>query len=151
MIDNLLVECFMRPATPALEMSDVQRETLTALSRSRTAPVREVQRAAALLLAADGLANYRIGAQVRVSPATVAAWRARFLSEGLVKFEQVRKGRGPKPTIPQEKIDEIVGLTKNSTPDGETHWSCRSMAEKVGVSKDTVQRAWSARGLKPHL
>jgi len=132
-------------------MSDVQRETLTALSRSRTAPVREVQRAAALLLAADGLANYRIGAEVRVSPATVAAWRARFLSEGLVKFGQVRKGRGPKPTIPQEKIDEIVGLTKNSTPDGETHWSCRSMAEKVGVSKDTVQRAWSARGLKPHL
>ena len=132
-------------------MSDVQREALTALSRSRTAPVRKVQRAAALLLAADGLANYRIGAEVRVSPATVAAWRARFLSEGLVKFEQVRKGRGPKPTIPQEKIDEIVGLTKNSTPDGETHWSCRSMAEKVGVSKDTVQRAWSARGLKPHL
>src|SRR5664279_4739610 len=116
----------MRPATPALEMSDVQRETLTALSRSRTAPVREVQRAAALLLDADGLANYRIGGEVR-------------------------KGRGPKPTIPQEKIDEIVGLTKNSTPDGETHWSCRSMAEKVGVSKDTVQRAWSARGLKPHL
>ena len=141
----------MRRATPALEMSDGQRETLTGLSRSRAAPVREVQRATALLLAADGLANYRIGAEVRVSPATVAAWRARFLSEGLVKFEQVRKGRGPKPTIPQEKIDEIVGLTKNSTPDGETHWSCRSMAEKVGVSKDTVQRAWSARGLKPHL
>ena len=25
------------------------------------------------------------------------------------------------------------------------------MAERVGVSKDTVQRVWSARGLKPHL
>jgi hypothetical protein len=25
------------------------------------------------------------------------------------------------------------------------------MAAKVGVSKDTVQRVWSARGLKPHL
>jgi hypothetical protein len=24
------------------------------------------------------------------------------------------------------------------------------MAEAVGVSKDTVQRVWSARGLKPH-
>ena len=56
-----------------------------------------------------------------------------------------------KPTIPQAKIDEIVELTMNSTPEGETHWSCRSMAEKVGVSKDTVQRVWSARGLKPHL
>jgi hypothetical protein len=70
-------------------------------------------------------------------------------------FGQVRAGaeggRGPKPTIPQEKIDEIVELTMNSTPDGETHWSCRSMAERVGVSKDTVQRVWSARGLRPRL
>ena len=55
-----------------------------------------------------GVANYRIGAEVRVSPATVAAWRARFLSQGLAKFGQVRKGGGPKPTIPQDKIDEIV-------------------------------------------
>jgi DNA-binding NarL/FixJ family response regulator len=63
----------MRPATPALEMSDGQREMLTELSKSRAAPFREVQRAQTLLLAADGLANYRIGEQVRVSPATVAA------------------------------------------------------------------------------
>ena len=44
-----------------------------------------------------------------------------------------------------------LDLTMNSKPDGETHWSCRTMAAKVGVSKDTVQRVWSARGLKPHL
>jgi transposase len=136
---------------PALALTDGQRETLTLLSRSQTAAFREVQRAKALLLAADGVANYRIAAEVRVSPATVAAWRDRFAAEGLVKFGQVRKGRGPKPTIPQSKIDEIVELTKNSTPDGETHWSCRTMAERVGVSKDTVQRVWAARGLKPHL
>jgi transposase len=86
-------------------MSDGQREMLTVLSRSRSVPVREVQRATALLLAADGLANYRIADEVRVSPATVAAWRDRFASEGLAKFGQVRKGRGPKPTIPQQKID----------------------------------------------
>ena len=141
----------MRPATPALEMTDAQREMLTELSKSRTAPFREVQRAKALLLAADGAANYRIGAEVGVSPATVAAWRSRFLSEGLAKFGQVRQGRGPKPTIPQSKIDEIVELTMNSTPDGETHWSCRSMAKRAGVSSASVQRIWSARGLKPHL
>jgi transposase len=150
LIANILVESGMRPASPALEMSDGQRETLTVLSRSRSAPVREVQRAKALLMAADGVASYRIGEQVGVSPATVTAWRTRFASEGLTRFGLVRKGRGPKPTIPQTKIDEIIELTMNSTPEGETHWSCRSMAEKVGVSKDTVQRVWSARGLKPH-
>lgn len=141
----------MRPATPALEMSGGQRETLILLSRSQTAAFREVQRAEALLLAGDGVATSRVAAELGVSAATVSAWRARFTAEGLSKLGKVRKGRGRKPTIPQEKIDEIIYLTKHSKPEGETHWSCRSMAERVGVSKDTVQRVWSARGLKPHL
>ena len=46
---------------------------------------------------------------------------------------------------------EIVELTLHSKPEGQTHWSCRSMAQVVGVSPATVQRIWSARGLKPHL
>lgn len=141
----------MRPATPALQMSDIQREMLEVLARSQTAPHREVQRARALLLAVEGMANTRIAAQVGVSPATVAAWRARFADQGMAKLGQVRKGRGRKPSIPQAKIDEIVELTKNSKPDGEMHWSCRNMAAKVGVSPATVQRVWSGRGLKPHL
>jgi transposase len=141
----------VRSAAPALQLSDVQSETLTVLSRSQTAPVREVRRARALLLAAEGVANYRIAAEVGVSPATVSAWRERFAVEGLAKLGRVRKGRGRKPTIPQEVIDQIVDLTKNSKPEGETHWSTRTMAKRVGVSKDTVQRVWSARGLKPHL
>jgi transposase len=132
-------------------MSDAHREMLAVLARSQTASVREVRRARALLLAADGVANYRIAAEVGVSPATVAAWRERFSADGLAKLGRVRKGRGRKPTIPQQVIDQIVDLTQNSRPEGETHWSTRTMAERVGVSKDTVQRVWSARGLKPHL
>ena len=132
-------------------MSDGQREALQALSRSQTASHRQVQRAKALLLAADGVANVRIAAQVGVKPATVRAWRARFAEEGLAKLGKVRAGRGRKSIIPQQKIDEIVHLTRYSTPDGQTHWSCRTMAAKAGVSPATVQRVWAARGLKPHL
>ena len=132
-------------------MSDGQREALQALSRSQTAPHRQVRRAKALLLAADGVANVRSAAQVGVKPATVRAWRARFAEEGLAKLGKVRAGRGRKSTIPQQKIDEIVHLTRYSTPDGQTHWSCRTMAAKAGVSAATVQRVWAARGLKPHL
>jgi transposase len=135
----------MTPAA-ALVMSDGQREALQGLSRSQTAPHRQVQRAKALLLAADGVANIRIAAQVGVKPATVRAWRARFAEEGLAKLGKVRAGRGRKSTIPQEKIDEIVHLTRHSTPDGQTHWSCRTMAAKAGVSPATVQRVWAARG-----
>src|SRR5664279_1127577 len=132
-------------------MSDGQREALQVLARSQTAPHRQVRRAEALLLAAEGIANSRIAERVGVEVATVRAWRVRFAEEGLAKLGKVRAGRGRKSTIAQEKIDEIVDLTRNSTPAGQTHWSCRTMAAKVGVSPATVQRVWAARGLKPHL
>ena len=140
----------MTPAA-ALLMSDGQREALKVLARSRTAPFRQVQRAQALLLAGDGMANTRIAEQVGVNVATVRVWRARFTEEGLAKLGKVRAGRGRKSTIPQDKIDEIVELTRNSEPAGQTHWSCRTMAKQVGVSPATVQRVWAGRGLKPHL
>src|SRR5262245_18087711 len=140
----------MRQPVPALLVSPGQREVLESVARSSSATHREVVRARALLMAADGLANTAIARALSVSPASVSGWRARFAEEGLVKFAQVRQGRGRKTTIPQEKIDEIVDMTLNYRPAGETHWSCRTMAAASGVSKSTVQQAWSARRLKPH-
>ena len=140
----------MRRPVAALLVSSGQREVLESVARSPSAPHREVVRARALLMAADGLANTAIAAALSVSPASVSGWRARFAEEGLVKFAQVREGRGRNKAIPQDKIDEIVDLTLNYRPAGETHWSCRTMAAATGVSKSTVQQVWSARGLKPH-
>ena len=117
----------------------------------RSAPHRQVQRAKALLLAADGVANTRIADEVGVTAVTVWASRNRFAEAGLAKLGQVRGGRGPKPSIPAEKVEEIVQATLHSKPKSETHWSTRSMAKHAGVSRNTVQRIWKARGLKPHL
>jgi transposase len=140
----------MRSPTPPLPVTDQQRSVLEKLIRSHTAPHRDVQRARVLLMASDGFANTRIASAVGVAPMTVRAWRERFADVGLKDFSTVRPGRGRKPSIPQQTIDEIVRLTLHETPPGETHWSCRTMAVRVGVSSSTVQRIWSARGLKPH-
>jgi len=140
----------MTPAA-ALSVSEGQRKALEVITKSRTAPFRQVQRARVLLLAADGVANARIAKQAGVSPATVRSWRSRFEQDGLAKLGKVRAGRGRKSNIPQSKIEEIVELTRNSKPAGQTHWTCRTMARKAGVSASTVQRVWAARGLKPHL
>ena len=43
----------------------------------------------------------------------------------------------------------MEATTQTDAP-GETHWSCRRMAEAQGVSAATVQRIWDAHGLKPH-
>ena len=135
----------------ALQMSEGQRETLERLMKSRTAPARVAQRAKVLVLAANGLANTHISARAGVAVSTVCAWRARFAQEGLAKFGEVRQGRGRRPSIPTEKVEAIVHATLHDTPPGETHWSCRTMAKVQGVSSATVQRVWSARGLKSHL
>jgi transposase len=140
----------MRSPISPLPVSDEQRSVLEKLIRSRTAPHRDVQRARVLLMAADGFASTRIASEVGVSAATVVNWRNRFGEDGLRNFSSVRSGRGRKPSIPAQKVEEIVRLTLHETPPGETHWSCRTMAERAGVSHMTVRRIWAARGLKPH-
>jgi transposase len=141
----------MSHAAAPLALLDSQREVLETLSRSSTAQHRLVQRARVLLLAADGLSNVEIAEVTGVSRPTVLAWRKGFAVDGLSWVgAKIAAGRGRRPSIPESKIAEIVELTLHSRPEGETHWSCRSLADKVGVSKATVQRIWAARGLKPH-
>ena len=140
----------MSRAAEAMPISPGQREALEVLARSGTAPFREVRRAQALLMAADGRPNVQIAAAVGVTAVTVRAWRTRFAEEGLAKFAQVREGRGRKPSLPAETVEEIVRVTVQETPPGATHWSTRTMAARVGVSRDTVHRVWRARGLQPH-
>src|SRR5918999_5435444 len=119
-----------RAAVP-LAVTDGQREVLETLTSSRTAAYRVVQRAQVLLLAADGVSNSEISEVVGVSRPTVLAWRGQFEKDGLVGFGEVATGRGRKPSISEEKVAEIVELTLHSKPEGETNWSCRSMAKRV--------------------
>jgi transposase len=124
---------------------------LEALAKSSAAPHREVLRARALLMAAEGVANDRIAAELGVSATSVRSWRRRFSEDGMARFGRVRPGRGPKPSIPAETVEAIVAAALHTTPPGQKHWSCRTMAAEFGVSPATVQRIWHARGLKPHL
>lgn len=139
-----------RPPAPALKVSEVQRGVLERVARSSAAAHREVTRARVLLDAADGLANAEIARRQEASVVTVRSWRAAFETDGLTGWGEVAPGRGRKPSITDEQIAEIVELTTKATPPGQTHWSCRTMADRVGVSKDTVQRIWHELGIQPH-
>src|SRR5215469_2309127 len=136
----------MRPPVAQLQLSDEDRAILEQVAKLQSALHRDVHRAQALLMAGDGLANLAIGAAVGVSPTTVASWRARFQAEGWTKLGQMRRGRGRKPSIPAEKVDAIVHDTLHTKPEGETHWTSRTMAKRHGVSHDTAQRIWVAPG-----
>ena len=93
-----------------MAISDGQREVLGTLAKSRSAAHRVVQRARALLLAADGVSNSEISEVVGVSRPTVLAWRGQFEKDGLAGFGEVATGRGRKPSISDEKVAGVFPI-----------------------------------------
>jgi transposase len=138
------------PAEPLVLLAD-ERVKLEKMASSPSLPHRMVREAKGLLLAADGVANAQIAERLGVSRSTVLGWRKQFADDGVKGVGKIRPGRGPKTSIPQAKIDQVVHDTRHTTPPDATHWSVRSMAKHAGISKSKVQQIWSARGLEPHL
>ena len=136
----------MRKAS-AIELDDAQREKLVKLAHSSTTEVRLARRASIVLLAADGLDNYRIGEILGVGRIQAGRWRERYAAGGLKAIEQDLPRGGRKPRI---DAAEIVRLTTQTKPEAATQWSTRTLAAVAGVSDTTIQRIWTARGLKPH-
>jgi transposase len=114
-------------------------------------PQQVAQRCHIILSAAEGEQDKRIAADLAINFKTVAFWRGRFREEGIDCLWEVAAGRGRKPHYSRKKIKAIIDATLQSRPEGATHWSCRSLAEQQGVSKDTVNRVWQSHRLKPHL
>lgn len=138
-------------AVDKLDMTADEQQTLKQWVRAHNTPQRVVFRCRIVLLAAQGLSNTAIAERLRTTRTTVGLWRDRFIEGGPTALGKIKKGRGRKPSIPTEKIAQIVHDTLHTKPEGATHWSCRLMATHHGISPATVQRIWSARGIKPHL
>jgi transposase len=106
-------------------------------------------RARIVLAAADGTANERIAAELRVDRNTVLLWRGRFERDRLAGLADApRPGR--EPTYDRAARDRVIAFTLEPPPFGTTHWSSRAMAARTGISVTTVQRIWAEAGLKPH-
>jgi len=140
----------MRVAPPVVLDSE-QRKTLEQWAGSRSLPMRQVQRAQIILLAADGKQDLEIAVAVNVSNQKAARWRKRFLQSGFPGLERDATRPGRTPTITPTKIQDVVRKTTQEKPDNATHWSTRTMAAASGISEKSVRRIWHRNGLKPHL
>jgi transposase len=136
---------------PIIVLANDERKTLTTWSRGRSTPSRLVLRAKIVLAAAEGKTNETIAAELHTSKPTVGRWRSRFAARRTAGIERDAPRPGRTPAITAETVTRIVRKTTQEKPEAATHWSTRSMAKAVGVSKATVQRIWAAHGLKPHL
>jgi len=138
-----------RNVARAVVLSEEQRKQLESFAASRSLPHAQVERAKIILKAAAGMQNIQIAEELSTTRETVGKWRKRFVEQGIEGlYDELRPGR-PR-SIEDERLAELIRKTLETKPAGSTHWSCRTMAEAIGVSKSTVQRVWNSFGLQPH-
>ncbi|MFM0069513.1 helix-turn-helix domain-containing protein, partial [Paraburkholderia aspalathi] len=75
-------------------VSDLEREQLLSMSRSRSLPHSLVRRAKIVLMAADGHRTQDIARQCEVTPSAITHWKKRFVACGLAGLhDDARPGR----------------------------------------------------------
>ena len=126
------------------------RRRLQQWVNKRTTPQRVVERAKIVLASADGLSGSAICAAAGVSRPTVTQWLDRYEAQGAEALLKDRPRSGRPRQITSDDEAEIIRKTLEEEPPNSTHWSCRLMAEEVGVHPTTVSRIWRGHGLQPH-
>ena len=135
-------------ATP-LTLAAEERGELEKLVRRRKTAQDLALRARIVLRCAEGLASQAVAGEVGVCAHTVGKWRERFARDRLAGLRDEPRSGAPR-TVTDQRVAELLVRTLETTPEGATHWSTRSMAAACGLSPATVQRVWRAFGLKPH-
>jgi len=135
---------------PKIILSSEQREQLDSFARSRSLPLRVVQRAQIVLLAADGKQDLEIAETLNITRQKAGRWRKRFVRLGVPGIQKDAPRPGRSKTVSACKIQAIIRKTIQEKPGNATHWSTRTMAAAVGLSPSTIGRIWQTHGLKPH-
>ena len=133
----------------SLPLTEAQRTELTEISQSRSLPAGYVFRAKLILMLADGCSFNTIKKRLQTTAPTIIRWKERFQAQGIDGLDTFHPGQKATVLTPALRA-KILAATRKKPTDGSTHWSCRKLAASLGVSKDTVHRAWREAGLKPH-
>lgn len=144
----------MRVAVP-IDLTEQERKKLEHYKRSRSTPLRLIERSQIILLAADGQTNEMIAEQLGIGQNKVGRWRNRYAQGGLSSIEKDLprgKNHGGKKTLSQARLrNKIIRMTTQESPENATHWTTRTLAEKLNTTHTFVHRVWKSVGLKPHL
>jgi transposase len=147
---TLWEESSMRIAQP-IEVTEKEFETLTRWSRGRRTPTRLMKRAKIMLMASEGQQNKTIAELLEIDARQVSRWRRRFVQKRLAGIEKDLPRGGRKAKKRERMTPLIIETTTQSKPSNATHWSIRTLADRLGIDKSMVHRVWQASGLKPHL
>lgn len=119
---------------------------LEALARVQRNPLGAALRARIVLMAASGISNTAIAANLGISRATVIHWRRRYDRYGLSGLsDRPRSGR------PRKVDDSLVVAASLTRPPSGRCWSTRALSEAIGISRSSVSNVWQRWNLHPNL
>jgi transposase len=137
-----------RPKQP-LPWEPTNKEKLELQARRPKTAQRVALRSKIILRSAEGFSNQEIACRLGITGATVGKWRERYRVQGMEGWSDDARSGAPRK-ITDAKVEEAVSQTLESLPSASTHWSTRTLAQKVGLSQSAVVRIWHSFGLQPH-
>src|SRR5215470_17221362 len=141
----------MFTAAAPLAVTVDQKRELDLLVRNGNSPQKVALRCKVLLLAQQGVANASIADQLKISGPTVLALRAAFIKDGMTAVTGIRRRKRSPKVLTPELEQRILDTTLKTRPgDGSTHWSVRTLAAHLGVSRTIVHRVWQRHDVQPH-
>lgn len=141
----------MFPTAAPLAMNADQKQELEALVRNGNSPQKVALRSRLLLLAQQGVANQSIAQQLNVSRPTILALRAAFARDGMAAVTDIRKRNRQGSVLTPDLEQKILDTTLKTRPgDGSTHWSVRTLARQLRISRTIVHRVWQRHDVQPH-
>ncbi len=139
-----------------VELSQGEREELTALLSGGKHAARKLKRAQILLAADAGASDEAIATSVAVGGSTVYRTKRRFVEGNLeaALSEEPRPGAGRKLSGKEEAL--LVATACSSPPQGRARWTLELLAgamvkltDHEGLSRETVRRRLAENHLKP--
>jgi transposase len=135
-------------------LSAEERTKIERLTRAHRAPVRLVQRARIIQLAADGMRVPVIAQQVDVSEEMVRLWLKRFAAAGLDGLDDAPRAGRP-PTYTEDERSRVIAKARGLPPkptDGEApptcHWTLDRLQEELTKDGLPIKRSQIRRILK---
>ena len=114
-----------------LVVTDAERRELVRLTQRARVNRALAFRARLVLACVTAASNTVVARRHRTSNATVGKWRTRFIERRLGGLYDEPRVGAPR-TISDEAVEAVIVKTLETLPQGETHWSTRTMAAKAG-------------------
>lgn len=123
-----------------VQVVDEHKQVLERWSQAPTTQQRLVRRSRIILMAANGHTLGDIADELGTSRSTVRLWVERFGTGGPDALRHDRPGRGRKPLLRTDVIDQMRQVKADSEAAGH-RVGIRELARRFGVSPTTVHRA----------